>query len=41
MNREYDAADLRYVSAMISNGNSQMWIKMVVFFLNHNISIFG
>jgi len=27
MNREYDAADLRYVSAMISNGNSQMWIK--------------
>lgn len=27
MNREYDAADLRYVSAMISNGNNQMWIK--------------
>lgn len=27
MNREYDAADLRYVSAMASNGNSQMWIK--------------
>ena len=27
MNRKYDAADLRYVSAMISNGNSQMWIK--------------
>ena len=27
MNREYDAADLRYVSAMISNGNSKMWIK--------------
>ena len=27
MNRKYDAADLRYVSAMTSNGNSQMWIK--------------